>query len=117
MSRLTESQTDDFMSYGRIDQYTEQGEATVIACHPRHTDSGIVSSVDLAQAAKQVVSALEYRHRRLQHTGMKAQQALLLTWVPSGQTVAGAARAKAARATKATREAKAIAQGKLNLER
>jgi hypothetical protein len=42
---------------------------------------------------------------------MNAQQALLLTRVPSGQTAAGAAaaRAEAARATKARRDAKAMA--------
>ena len=35
-------------------------------------------------------------------TGMKAQQAELLTWVPSGQTCVGAARETAARATRTT---------------
>ena len=47
-------------------------------------------------------------HRAGSHTGMKAQQAELLTRVPSGQTAVGAAVTTAARATKAMREVKAI---------
>ena len=79
--------------------------------HLRRTGSGTESAADLARAAMQVVSPRRLRRTSACRTGTKAQQALLLTWVPSGQTVAGAAWAKAARATKATSEAKAIAKG------
>jgi hypothetical protein len=47
-------------------------------------------------------------HRGTMLTGMKAQQAALLTLVPSGQTAVGAALATAARATKARSEVNAI---------